>query len=578
MPRIFIPLLIVLFVGISSPVEANPDYILFKDFAVQYKTLDSLFRYNLYELKDSAKSFRNMASLESWAHDKDDIPLKYGVIIMRYKYLFRNRYIANAVFEKEIAELITSLKHDRLLMLEAQATQLLADYYWENNRYALGFENYIKAHDIYSGYAQDEFPAKADFTAEFGSKYYHFRDYRTAVRYFSEAARSNKRPNISLLNTVALCYNNIGRYDSAQYYFNKAYALAEERKEPQWIGLLSGNLGNMYFILGKYDESLKLLEKELEINLGQHEGDRSNAANTLALMSNIYLLKQNKVKALELALQAYAITRMNYRFLMRCRKEFTLPLPKRMRQMAMMDKAYIYLDSAAIAKDTMAKRTNVLILAGAQHNIEADRHLAEIQKFEHDQNMHALTRDILIAGIVLVGILAGLIFRQEKIKYKNRQEQLEAAKKQAETELKNALAQLTVFTESISEKNELIEKFATELGRTQQHADLETTQMNETLVQLQKATILTDEQWRSFQQLFEVAHKGFMERLNKKIPALSPIDKRFMLLSRLKLSKREMAAILGISQEAVVQNRQRLTHKLDIHNTNTGLEEFAATI
>ncbi|MCW3122528.1 MAG: hypothetical protein JWQ38_2020, partial [Flavipsychrobacter sp.] len=143
---------------------------------------------------------------------------------------------------------------------------------------------------------------------------------------------------------------------------------------------------------------------------------------------------------------------------------------------------------------------------------------------------------------------------------------------------KNALAQLTVFTESISEKNELIEKFATELSRTQQHADLETTQMNETLVQLQKATILTDEQWRSFQQLFEVAHKGFMERLNKKIPALSPIDKRFMLLSRLKLSKREMAAILGISQEAVVQNRQRLTHKLDIHNTNTGLEEFAATI
>ena len=577
MPRIFISFVIALFFSIPSNAETFPDYILFKDFATQYKTLDSIYLHNMNDMKDSAKSLHDIAGLELWAHEKDDIPLEYGLAIVRYKYLFRNRFINNEIFENEITALITSLQKDRLSMLEAQATQLFADFYWENKKYALGFEYYIKAHDIYAGYSQNEFPPKVDFTSDFGGKYYHFRDFKTAARYFSEATRSIERPNISLLNTLALCYNSLGLYDSASNYFNKAYALAEERKEPQWTGLLSGNLGHMYFVLGDNDKALSLLEKELAINLGQHEGDRRNAANTLALMSTIYLLKNDKSKALQLALQAYSIALEKLPVSYEVQRRIYPALAKAYAANGIMDKAYSFLDSAAIAND-VAKRTNILVLAGAQHNIEADRHLAEKQKFEHERNMHALTRDILIAGILLIGLLAGLVFRQEKIKYKNRQEQLEAAKKQAETELKNALAQLNVFTESISEKNEMLEKFTMELNRSQQHVDPEVMQKNETLVQLQQSTILTDDQWRSFQQLFEKAHKGFMDRLVRKVPGLSPIDKRFMLLSKLRLSKREMAAILGISQEAVGQNQQRLKHKLDIRNTNVSLEDFADTI
>lgn len=578
MPYRFTFILLLLCNSIFSNAKAYSEHILFRNYAEQSRYRDSLIG-KLSALDDSTKILAELRGQQQWATDKDDQPLKYGLLITEYMYKTSRNMISIADLEQNITALTELLRNDHLPMLEAEALNVVNQACWDRKKYALSFEYCMKAYNLYSSWSLQEFPQKAEYTSAFGGKYFHFKDYATATKYMIEALRAAEFKSITNLNTTALCYVNRAMYDSAAYYFNRALALAEKEHDEGWVGLLSGNIGYMYYSAHNYEKALPLLEKELKINLEEHKGDAYNAANTLAILANIHLSQSNKELALKMAKQALDLVRSR-------NKELPYQMilgiyPVLARSYAAngnMAEAYHYLDSAGIARDTIVKRTNILILSGAQHNIDADKHLAELQKYERDQKIHLLIRNSLIAGIVMIIAIGILLINRQKLKYKQRQQQLEADKQKAEAELKQASGQLTAFTQSISEKNELIDKFAVELERIQKHAEAGVVLNTKAMQQLQQATILTDTQWHEFVHMFEKVHRGFTKRLQQKVPGLSPIDIRFMLLSKLKLTAREMASIMGVSTEAVRQNRERLRHKLGLHNGEAVLEDFADTI
>ena len=79
-----------------------------------------------------------------------------------------------------------------------------------------------------------------------------------------------------------------------------------------------------------------------------------------------------------------------------------------------------------------------------------------------------------------------------------------------------------------------------------------------------KSTILTDDEWEYFRQLFEKVHAGYLQRLKEKFPGLTPAETRFMALSKLNLSSKEMAGTLGVGTDAIRQYRSRLRKKLNL--------------
>jgi DNA-directed RNA polymerase specialized sigma24 family protein len=99
----------------------------------------------------------------------------------------------------------------------------------------------------------------------------------------------------------------------------------------------------------------------------------------------------------------------------------------------------------------------------------------------------------------------------------------------------------------------------------QQHGN----ETNETLQQLRHSTILTDSDWEYFRDLFEKAHPGFLQRLKEKIPGLTPAETRFIVLSKLELSGKEMAAMLGIGTDAIRQLRSRVKKKLNLQEESS---------
>jgi len=206
-----------------------------------------------------------------------------------------------------------------------------------------------------------------------------------------------------------------------------------------------------------------------------------------------------------------------------------------------------------------------------QHKMDADKYLQDAMSLEREKRISTWVRNGAIAGGIMMILIAVLFINRQKLKVAQQH-------RLAQAELEDATRQLSGFTRLVSDKNELIETFAAELRRIKAQHDIDNTQEMELLSRLQQSTILNEGQWQDFQHLFTSAHKDFLKRLAKKIPGLSPVEMKFVLLSKLRLSAKEMSGILGISTEAVKLNIQRLGDKLNLGAGDNRLEDFVATI
>lgn len=218
-----------------------------------------------------------------------------------------------------------------------------------------------------------------------------------------------------------------------------------------------------------------------------------------------------------------------------------------------------------MAKDSFLNSTRTITMARAQQHAEAEKHMAEVRQLTDQKLLQTYIRNGLLIIVVLLAVSGLLFIRGQKLQHARKQERIESEKYRVETELANAVMQLQNFTQSIHDKNELIEKITAEMEHIKAlPGSINDTERNEILLQLQEATILTEDEWKNFKTLFEKVHGGFLNRIKEKFPELSPADIRFMALNKLNLTNKEMAGILGISPDAVRMNKHRLLKKLGL--------------
>jgi hypothetical protein len=129
----------------------------------------------------------------------------------------------------------------------------------------------------------------------------------------------------------------------------------------------------------------------------------------------------------------------------------------------------------------------------------------------------------------------------------------------------------------LKEKNELLESFKVEIDKLQQEDAQQSDMRTQHLSRLVNSSILTEDDWREFRQLFDKVYPGFFIRLKDKMPDLSPADIRLLALTKLQISTRDMAAMLGIGPDAIKKSRQRLRKKINLPEEGT-LDELAEMI
>jgi DNA-binding CsgD family transcriptional regulator len=510
--------------------------------------------------EDSAVVFRKIDSIRqvAIAHNDDDLKMEVSLLYAHYFY-FRKH-----IRPEKVLSVLDSLKKETIqkkkVWAEAIAENMAALYNFNTlHHYEVAFEHHQRVYNLIKDLSPEEFPHKQNCLSQMADEYYFFNDFDESIRY-NRMALMAEPPfklfppalRIIILNTLGLSYQKLGKLDSSDYYLREAHTLAVKENNEAWQGISSGNLGYNAFLRRQFDMAVPLLENDVAIALKYT--DWGLASGSLMVLGDISLQQGNLSEADHQLSEARQYV---YRSEQYQRLQVLYPLLSKLyaRQgNAML--ATRYFDSALYVKDSVARKLNALQMLRARQKVDLEKYRAEMENVENQRKLNRLERNILIGIVLLMMLIAIYIYKEQQKKYKLQNEALQTASKQ-----------LSDFARNISEKNALLELLE------QQHGN----ETNETLQQLRRSTILTDSDWEYFRDLFEKVHTGFLQRLKEKIPGLTPAETRFLVLSKLGLSGKEMAAMLGIGTDAIRQLRSRVKKKLNLQEESS-LDDIVSDI
>lgn len=145
----------------------------------------------------------------------------------------------------------------------------------------------------------DEVPFAAELYNLKGTYFYNFRRYDEALSFLHKAQRQSEIDNalkISVFNTLGLVQRSLENIDSSIYYFEKGLSLAINSKNADWVGVIKGNLGFIYYLKNDLENAKKYLLQDKELSLKNNQP--ASALNAIAILVDINL-KQGDFEFIE---------------------------------------------------------------------------------------------------------------------------------------------------------------------------------------------------------------------------------------------------------------------------------------
>jgi tetratricopeptide (TPR) repeat protein len=398
-----------------------------------------------------------------------------------------------------------------------------------------------------------------------GDLFYLTREYEKSIYYSKKgldalpAAHAESLAKV-LYNIIGLCYRKLGVADSAIFYFDKsaeATAADKNRKDNLWITIPQGNKAQVYFQQKRYAEATPLFWADY--NECMKAGILYDAANNLQWLAKVDLVYNKKDSAVwkaRKALQMLKVSPMpNYL------QNTYETLSSIFRQMNNSDSAVYYSLLYTRLHDSIE-----LVAARSQGEIirlrlNDEKNRNAIKALEQQQQIEKMKRNGFISVVVLLAFLVYLALNRK-------QQKLKQEKQVREAELAAAREQMKMFTRTITEKSDLLDQVQLQLEQQKLAPELA-----QNLGQLRTRTILTEEDWTSFQNLFEKIYPGFFKKLKEHTPDITHAELRFSALIKLDLTNRQAATMLGISGDSARKTRLRLRQRLRLPEEHT-LEGF----
>lgn len=518
---------------------------------------------------DTAVVLNRISLLRHVAEQNNDKELVLEADLIRAVYLaiyleHRPGADLNAIIE-DLKEIVKRAKEENILQIQARAYKLMGSMYWYMlQNYELAFQTYLLEDKILEQLSEEDFPDKLENIFYIGQAYFEFSDYPQAIYYHRKAlgikpADFNRKFLNSAINSLGLSYQNLGKLDSSDYYFQQIAS----GTDPAWVGIAKGNLGQNQFLRGNYADAIPLLKTDYTAALKNK--DSALASGSLMTLAEIAFRLGNIAEATSYTQQAMACVHAagQYR-----RYQYLYPLMSKMyAAQGKLSLSFAYLDSAIYAKDSVERKFSSLKLLAAYQKIQQQRHESDLKKVEQEKRLKVVQRNFLLTFLLLLMAGSLLFYRsqQRRLVQERRIKELDISR--MNQELEAATAQLGEFARHLSEKTQLVEALEQKIG-------IDNT---ETTTQLYRSTLLTAEQWQKFRELFETVHRGYLKRLQEKIPDLTPAEVRFMALAKLEFSNKEMAASLGVSPQSIRVTRHRLRKKLNLPEEGS-IEELVNSI
>jgi DNA-binding CsgD family transcriptional regulator/tetratricopeptide (TPR) repeat protein len=473
--------------------------------------------------------------------------------------------------------------------LIAKMHRLLGGHYYEVvHDYPKAFNHLLIMDKMKDELGREGYPEYDYDTYLMARSCYDFFDYDKAIRYAEKLmpVHSNKVTNNHIFNAALLgmsyLYQDRGTearavFQWAMDHLPRVFQNPKNLKLIGWTGIFTGNIGLTYYAEGKYDKAIPYLEQGLQITTATKYWN--NVPRFGAKLALIYLARKDFAKAREYARysigaawkmkpEAYPVARFvaePYQIMSEYHQVVGQP------QLAL-----AYADSAQWAESAWKEQLDVALKQQAEFAIQITRHASSEALFQKEKENQILLRNFLLVLLALGGLMACLLYARRQLRKQQLQQQLEAGKQLAELELSHAQAQLRLMRQNALVNSQLLSTYDDTSGEL---VEISSPRHPESglIREIQQQVILTDDDWTRFVQLFEKVYPGFFARLSFKLPDLTPAEVRFLALSRLGCSNREMAAMLGVGPGAIRQYRMRLRRKLHLPE-HVEIEEMVAVI
>lgn len=522
-----------------------------------------------------AEAMVKLNQLTALARDIRDKKLECAVYDMRADYYSVNDNNVNPKSTFYHVQAINFARENKMVVEEGIYLHRIAIYYFIYKQNTKAINYILRALDAFKRAGYSKVPDIGLYFFEIADFYYDTGDFDNARKYALESLKykiKNQRLTINTINTIGLIYRHKHDYGKALSYFHEALDLAKTSKDSAWIGISTGNIGSVYFMQKRYNKALPYLTVDYRQSIKY--GENFNAAMALLRLISISI-EQNKLNDARQYLDiinSLKSKRLNY-------PEFRTDLYKLKSE---------YYEHTGKIKQALDFRKLYEAMADSvklQYSQEAiERVKLKFEQEKYQQlivNLRALAaardmrRNVIIGFVILIAIIIGLIYNRRLIKAKTEGDILKGENKRVDQELKNAEKELLNYTQSIDEKNKIINGFKDKIE--QLNVQFSDDKKNEQLNNLLRTHIMTDANWAEFKRLFGRVYPGFFQRAKDKYPLISETDLRLMALTRLEIDNRTMASMLGITSEGVKKARQRLRKKIDL-SSDTSIDSIVSQL
>ena len=348
---------------------------------------------------------------------------------------------------------------------------------------------------------------------QISTKYNELGDYKKAHYYFKLGApllrKFGSDENMSAAyNNYANVMTNEKNFKMAVTYIDSAIVIAVKNKNLHSEMVFRANLGATYMSLKEFDKTLAILDYCEHIN--EQNNWQDNLAQNYICKSIAYEKLGQYKKALEYLNKHHNL-----------KESITGESVK---------------SQITALKDKYKKEEQQLVLNKKQLELE--------------KSLRAKERYVGISFSMLSAILVGIwLWRKQNL----------SNKKEAVENQKN----LTNLTNLMIEKNTTIFELEEKLSETETNIEKPVT-AEEFESSLYNQRILTDSDWAAFKAYFEKAYPGYIKRIRDVYPNITDAEERLFFCIKINLKSKETASMLGISNDSVKKNRNRLRKKLNL--------------
>jgi DNA-binding CsgD family transcriptional regulator/tetratricopeptide (TPR) repeat protein len=452
----------------------------------------------------------------------------------------------------------------------------LGQVYNAMRHYGLASMHYHMLFDILRRNDPAKFHLSSSIFYDMSFSLYHTHEYPASIKSGLNAMSALKdaqfQPDDSLnsyqqmlqWNTIGLAYHKIQKYDSAFLAFTNAQKVAEKTSNSFWIGIINGNKGDVYYEQGKYDSAYVLLQDDYNRSIADKQFD--NAANSLQWIARIDLHNGNSNGALQKLRKARRLLYEKPEPVYLANVNFAFS--QVYAALGRADSVNTYLQQYLHLHDSLQteisnNRTDILQMR--MNNLDQ---IQTIKILNRQKQQIALTRNFTIVVVILIGLIAYLLLSRILQKMQVRQKEMLKGKQIAEAQAQTAIQQIEIFRQNLLEKNAQIEQLLS-TNETKENSEDEIRRISE----LTHHLILKEEDWVQFKALFDSVYPGFFLSLRHKVPDITQAEQRMAAFSKLKLTAKEAANLLGVSPNTVYTTRRRLRQRLGL-DEDSALESY----